>query len=165
MKSIPTLVRGLDYYTRTLFEFECERLGAQSGIGGGGRYDGLIEQLGGSPTPGCGWALGVDRIALALEGQAEGEGAEERTGVFVVAEDGERERALTLVSELRRAGLVADLDLAGRAIKGQMKQADRVGARHALILAGEGKATLRDMGSGEEREVDPATVAETLSAP
>ena len=66
----PTLVRGLDYYTRTVFEFECDRLGAQSGIGGGGRYDGLIELLGGPPTPGCGWALGVDRIALALEDQA-----------------------------------------------------------------------------------------------
>ena len=75
----PTLVRGLDYYTRTLFEFECERLGAQSGIGGGGRYDGLIEQLGGPPTPGCGWALGVDRIALALEQQAgEAEGGTEQ---------------------------------------------------------------------------------------
>jgi histidyl-tRNA synthetase len=162
----PTLVRGLDYYTRTLFEFECERLGAQSGIGGGGRYDGLIEQLGGPPTPGCGWALGVDRIALALENEA-GAGAadEQRDGVFVVAEDDARERALTLVIELRRAGLRADLDLAGRAIKGQMKQADRVGARHALILGGDAKATLRDMSSGEEREVDPATVAETLSAP
>ncbi|MGC1802322.1 MAG: histidine--tRNA ligase, partial [Solirubrobacterales bacterium] len=66
----PTLVRGLDYYTRTVFEFDCESLGAQSGIGGGGRYDGLIEQLGGPPTPGCGWALGVDRIALALAGGA-----------------------------------------------------------------------------------------------
>lgn len=162
----PTLVRGLDYYTRTLFEFECERLGAQSGIGGGGRYDGLIEQLGGSPTPGCGWALGVDRIALALEGQAETEAAgEELDGVFIVAEDADRERALALVTELRRAGLAADLDLAGRAIKGQMKQADRVGARHALILAGDGKAILRDMSSGEEREIDPATLAETLSAP
>jgi histidyl-tRNA synthetase len=161
----PTLVRGLDYYTRTLFEFECERLGAQSGIGGGGRYDGLIEQLGGPATPGCGWALGVDRIALALEGQAEGEAAEERAGVFVVAEDAERERALALVTELRRGGLAAGLDLAGRAIKGQMKQADRVGARHALILSGAERATLRDMSSGEEREVDPATVAETLSAP
>ena len=162
----PTLVRGLDYYTRTLFEFECERLGAQSGIGGGGRYDGLIEQLGGSPTPGCGWALGVDRIALALEGQAETEAAgEELDGVFIVAEDADRERALALVTELRRAGLAADLDLAGRAIKGQMKQADRVGARHALILAGDEKAILRDMSSGEEREIDPATLAETLSAP
>jgi histidyl-tRNA synthetase len=162
----PTLVRGLDYYTRTLFEFDCERLGAQSGIGGGGRYDGLIEQLGGAATPGCGWALGVDRIALALEGQDEAAvPAEHRADLFVVAEEGERELALTLVTELRRAGLSADLDLAGRALKGQMKQADRVGARHALILAGGGKATLRDMSSGEEREVDPATVAETLSAP
>jgi histidyl-tRNA synthetase len=164
----PTLVRGLDYYTRTLFEFECDRLGAQSGIGGGGRYDGLIEQLGGPPTPGCGWALGVDRIALALEqqeGGAPGEANEERDGVFIVAEEVGRQRALALVTELRRAGIRADLDLACRAIKGQMKQADRVGARHALILSGDGRATLRDMGSGEEREIDPATLVETLSSP
>jgi histidyl-tRNA synthetase len=158
----PTLVRGLDYYTRTVFEFECERLGAQSGIGGGGRYDGLIEQLGGPPTPGCGWALGVDRIALALE---PAEATEEREGVFIVAEDDHRDGALALVTELRRAGIAADLDLAGRAIKGQMKQADRVGARHALILSGEANATLRDMSSGEEREIDPATLVETLSSP
>ena len=160
-------MRGLDYYTRTLFEFECERLGAQSGIGGGGRYDGLIEQLGGPSTPGCGWALGVDRIALALE-QQEGTAedvAEQRDGVFVVAEEDGRERALALVTELRRAGIPADLDLAGRALKGQMKQADRVGARYALILAGDAKATLRDMSSGEEREIDPATLVETLSSP
>jgi histidyl-tRNA synthetase len=161
----PTLVRGLDYYTRTVFEFECDRLGAQSGIGGGGRYDRLIELLGGPPTPGCGWALGVDRIALALE-SAEGTEAEpERNGVFVVAAGDERDSALALVTELRRAGIAADLDLAGRAVKGQMKQADRVGARHALILGGDGKATLRDMTSGEEREVDPGTVVETLSSP
>jgi histidyl-tRNA synthetase len=161
----PTLVRGLDYYTRTLFEFECERLGAQSGIGGGGRYDGLIEQLGGPATPGCGWALGVDRIALALEPEGEAEGDEAREGVFLVAEDDDRGRALTLVTELRRAGIPADLDLAGRAMKGQMKQADRFGASHAVILGGGGKATLRDMSSGEEREVDPATLVETLSSP
>jgi histidyl-tRNA synthetase len=161
----PTLVRGLDYYTRTVFEFECEGLGAQSGIGGGGRYDGLIEQLGGQPTPGCGWALGVDRIALALEQEGAAEGAgEERAGVFVVSEEEGRNGALALVTELRRTGIRADLDLAGRAVKGQMKQADRVGARYALILSAEGRATLRDMGSGEEREIDPATAAETLSA-
>ena len=164
----PTLVRGLDYYTRTLFEFECERLGAQSGIGGGGRYDGLIEQLGGPPTPGCGWALGVDRIALALEQQAgedEGGTEQERDGVFIVAEEVGRQRALALVTELRRAGIPADLDLADRALKGQMKQADRVGARYALILGEDAKANLRDMDSGEEREVDPATLVETLSSP
>jgi histidyl-tRNA synthetase len=159
----PTLVRGLDYYTRTVFEFECEQLGAQSGIGGGGRYDGLIEQLGGQPTPACGWALGVDRIALALEaGEGATDGIKAREGVFMVAEGADRARALTLVTELRRAGLKADLDLADRAIKGQMKQADRFGARHALIL-GDGKATLRDMRSGEEREVDPSRVAEEIS--
>ncbi len=157
----PTLVRGLDYYTRTVFEFESERLGAQSGIGGGGRYDGLIEQLGGSPTAACGWALGIDRIALAL-GSADGEEARrERNGVFVVAEADGRAGALALVTELRRAGLNADLDLADRAIKGQMKQADRVGARFALIL-GDGKATLRDMSSGEEREVNPSHVAQEI---
>ncbi len=164
----PTLVRGLDYYTRTLFEFECEGLGAQSGIGGGGRYDGLIEQLGGPPTPGCGWALGVDRIALALEpeGDAASSAADqERDGVFVVADDEQRERALTLVTELRRAGIRADLDLARRAHKGQMKQADRVGARHAVILGGDEQAALRDMSSGEERQVDLATLVETLSSP
>jgi histidyl-tRNA synthetase len=157
----PTLVRGLDYYTRTVFEFECEALGAQSGIGGGGRYDGLIEQLGGPATPAAGWALGVDRIVLAL---AE-EGSAPSADVFVVAEHGERERALALVTELRRSGLAADLDLAGRAVKGQMKQADRVAARYALILGGDaGKATLRDMGSGAEREVDPARVAEEIGS-
>jgi histidyl-tRNA synthetase len=156
----PTLVRGLDYYTRTVFEFDCDRLGAQSGIGGGGRYDGLIELLGGSPTPGCGWALGVDRIALALEdGEAGGGAEQERDGVFVVAGPDGRDRALALVTELRRAGLTADLDLADRATKGQMKQADRVGARYALILSGDGKATLRDMNSGDEREIDPSRVA------
>jgi histidyl-tRNA synthetase len=161
----PTLVRGLDYYTRTVFEFDCERLGAQSGIGGGGRYDGLIEQLGGQPTPGCGWALGVDRVALALEQRREeGEPAEPaRDGVFVVAGDDQRPGALALVTELRRGGVPADLDLAGRATKGQMKQADRVGARFALILSSDGGATLRDMTSGEEREVDPSRVAEEIS--
>jgi histidyl-tRNA synthetase len=163
----PTLVRGLDYYTRSVFEFECERLGAQSGIGGGGRYDGLIEQLGGPPTPACGWALGLDRVALTLEARDGGsrDGIKPREGVFLVAEGDDRSRALGLVTELRRAGIPADLDLADRAIKGQMKQADRVGARHALILSGDGEATLRDMNSGEERQVDPATLVETLSSP
>jgi histidyl-tRNA synthetase len=122
-----------------------------------------MEQLGGKPTPGCGWALGVDRIALALESEQGELGA--RDGVFVVAEDDGREGALALVTELRRAGVPADLDLAGRAMKGQMKQADRVGARYALILSGDAKATLRDMDSGEEREVDPATLVDTLSSP
>jgi histidyl-tRNA synthetase len=153
-----TLVRGLDYYTRTVFEFTCDRLGAQSGIGGGGRYDGLVEQLGGPATPANGWAAGVERIVLALD---EAEPAPE-SDVFVVASDDQRDQALALVTTLRRAGLRAELDLAGRSMKGQMRQADRVGARHAVILE-DGRAALRDMSSGEQREVDPGRVAEELA--
>jgi histidyl-tRNA synthetase len=155
-----TLVRGLDYYTRTVFEFTCDRLGAQSGIGGGGRYDGLVEELGGPPTPANGWAVGVERIVLALGG---GDVAQARD-VFVAAADGQREQALAIVTELRRAGLRAELDLAGRGLKGQMKQADRVGARHALILDEDGTAALRDMSSGEQRDVDPARLADEIAA-
>jgi histidyl-tRNA synthetase len=154
-----TLVRGLDYYTRTVFEFTCDRLGAQSGIGGGGRYDGLVEQLGGPPTPANGWAAGVERIVLALEQPA----PEPARDVFIAAPDGQRDQALALATELRRAGLSADLDLAGRGMKGQMKQADRVGARHAVILDEDGAVALRDMQSGEQRGVDRARLAEEIA--
>jgi histidyl-tRNA synthetase len=153
-----TLARGLDYYTRTVFAYECDRLGAQSEVGGGGRYDGLIEELGGPPTPANGWAAGVERILLALGQEEEGP----RCDIFVAATDGQRERALALVTELRRAGLRADLDLAGRAMKGQMRHADRLGARRAVILDEDGAAQLRDMESGEQREVDLARLVEEL---
>jgi histidyl-tRNA synthetase len=154
-----SLVRGLDYYTRTIFEFTCERLGAQSGIGGGGRYDGLVELLGGPPTPAIGWAAGIERILLAL-GEPEGELGRD---VFVaVSDDGVRAQALTLVTELRKAGFSAELDLAGRGMKGQLKQADRIGARHAVILEPDGTAQLRDMESGEQRPADLAKLAEEL---
>jgi histidyl-tRNA synthetase len=154
-----TLVRGLDYYTRTVFEFHCEGLGAQSQVAGGGRYDGLVELLGGPPTPACGWAAGIERILLAVGPQPEPPDAD----VFVAATDGQRERALTLVRELRNAGLRADLDLAGRSIKGQMKQADRIGARRAVILADEGAASLRDMESGDQREIDLGRIADEVT--
>ena len=146
----PRLVRGLDYYTRTVFEFTCDRLGAQSGLGGGGRYDGLVELVGGKPTPAAGWAAGVERLVLAMA-PVEREPA---IDVFVVADDDQsRARALSLATELRRAGLSADLDLAGRAVKGQMKQADRLGARLAVVLEEGAEPKLRDMSSGEQREV------------
>jgi histidyl-tRNA synthetase len=155
----PTLVRGLDYYTRTIFSFVCDRLGAQSEIGGGGRYDGLIEQLGGKPTPAVGWAAGIERIALALDE----EGAELGRDVFVaVAEEGDVRRAMTVTAELRKAGLSAELDLAGRGLKGQLKHADRIGARHVLILESDG-AQLRDMASGEQRPVDTSKLAEEIA--
>jgi histidyl-tRNA synthetase len=155
-----TLVRGLDYYTRTVFEFTCDRLGAQSGIGGGGRYDGLVEELGGPATPANGWAAGVERIVLALDEHD----AEPSRDVFVAAADGQREQAFALVTDLRHAGLSAELDLGGRGMKGQMKQADRVGARHTLILDESGAAVLRDMRTGDQREVEPSRVAEEIAA-
>ncbi len=148
----PTLVRGLDYYTRTIFSFVCDRLGAQSEIGGGGRYDGLVEQLGGRPAPAVGWAAGIERIMLALDEEAPAPGRD----VFIAVgdeESGGRSRALLLAGELRRAGLSAELDLGGRGLKGQFKHADRIGARRVLILEG-GGAQLRDMSSGEQRPID-----------
>jgi histidyl-tRNA synthetase len=154
-----TLVRGLDYYTRTVFAFECERLGAQSEVGGGGRYDRLLEELDGPSTPAAGWAVGVERILLALGEQHETSPRD----VFVAAPDGQRERAFALVTELRHAGLRAELDLADRSLKGQMRQADRLGAARAVILDVEGRVQLRDMGSGEQREVDLARVVEELA--
>jgi histidyl-tRNA synthetase len=148
----PTLVRGLDYYTRTIFSFVCDRLGAQSEIGGGGRYDGLIEQLGGPPTPAIGWAAGIERILLALDEEVEAIGRD----VFVAAAEGGRSARATLLalaSELRQAGLSVEIDLAGRSLKGQFKHADRIGARSVVVLEPEG-AQLRDMKSGEQRQVE-----------
>jgi histidyl-tRNA synthetase len=156
----PTLVRGLDYYTRTVFEFESEKLGAQSGLGGGGRYDGLVEQLGGPPTPAAGWAAGIERLALALGSSPDGPAAD----AFVVAGEDSRGRALAIATELRRAGLAADLDLAGRATKGQMKQADRLRARYAVIVEGDGPVQLRDMASGEQRAVEESQLASEIAA-
>jgi histidyl-tRNA synthetase len=156
----PTLVRGLDYYTRTIFSFTCERLGAQSEIGGGGRYDGLIEQLGGPPTPAVGWAAGIERILLAL---GESEEGIERDAFVAVADEDQRRRALTVAGELRRAGLSTELDMAGRGLKGQLKHADRIGARRVLILEADGSAQLRDMASGEQRPVDLARLVDELT--
>ncbi|HEX3325203.1 MAG TPA: histidine--tRNA ligase [Solirubrobacterales bacterium] len=157
----PTLVRGLDYYTRTIFSFVCDRLGAQSEIGGGGRYDGLVEQLGGRPTPAVGWAAGIERIMLALDEEAAAEGRD----VFVaVADDdrGRRSRAMVLVGELRKAGLSAEVDLGGRGLKGQLKHADRIGASRVVILEQDG-AQLRDMASGEQRSIDPGNVVAEIA--
>lgn len=153
-----SIVRGLDYYTRTVFEFHSARLGAQSQVAGGGRYDELIALFGGPTTPAIGWAAGVERILLAIGTAAE----EQSRDVFVAADDAHRERALALVTELRRAGLLADLDLAGRSMKGQMRQADRVGAAHVVILEGDG-VKIRDMVSGEQRQVDAGKVVEELT--
>jgi histidyl-tRNA synthetase len=145
-----TLVRGLDYYTRTLFEFTSDALGAQSGVAGGGRYDGLIEQLGGPHTPGTGWAAGVERILLAAE-----ERPHPRVPVdlFVARDgDGTRVEAFALATRARSAQLNVQVELAGRSLKGQLKQADRVGARYVAIVGTAG-TVLKDMETGEQEEL------------
>jgi histidyl-tRNA synthetase len=155
----PTLVRGLDYYTQTIFSFVCDALGAQSEIGGGGRYDGLIEQLGGPATPAVGFAAGIERILLALD---EEEPPARHDAFVAIADPGQRQRAMALTVELRRAGLAAEVDLAGRGLKGQLKHADRLGAGQVLILEADGSAQLRDMRSGEQRPVDTGNLVDEM---
>jgi histidyl-tRNA synthetase len=155
-----TLVRGLDYYTRTIFSFVCDALGAQSEIGGGGRYDGLIEQLGGPATPAVGWAAGIERILLALDEEPEPEG---RDAFVAIADPSQRQRAMALAVELRHAGLAAEVDLAGRGLKGQLKHANRIGARKVLILEADGSAELRDMDTGQQRPADTANLVDEMT--
>ena len=151
----PRLVRGLDYYSRTLYEFVHDQLGAQSAVGGGGRYDGLAELIGGPRLPGVGWALGVERTLLAMEAEDLPVPSVPRVQVFAVplGEVAAR-RLFTLVSQLRRAGVIADLAIGGRGLKGAMKAADRSGARFAVVLGdrdlADGVAQVRDMQTGEQ---------------
>ena len=158
----PTLVRGLDYYTRTVFEFTSDALGAQSGVGGGGRYDGLMEQLDGPPTPASGWAAGVERMLLAAGDLPV---APQPVDVFVALPTHDQaggRTAFELAHGARRAGLTAQLELAGRSLKGQLKQADRVGARYVAIVESPSTASLKDMQSGEQREIDVQNVIPTI---
>ena len=155
----PTLVRGLDYYTRTVFEFSSDALGAQSGVGGGGRYDRLMELLDGPPTPGCGWAAGIERILLSageLPVQAD------LVDLFVALVGADLGRtAFSLARDARRAGLNAQLELAGRSLRGQLKHADRIRARYVAIVGEEG-TSLKNMESGEQLELSPNEVIPTI---
>ena len=128
----PTLVRGLDYYTRTTFEFKDEAIGAQDSICGGGRYDGLIEEIGGPATPAIGFGAGIERLLLSIgEAQAEPEGVD----VFFVAGEGaDRGAIVAALAELRRRDIAADMDYAGRSVKGQWTQASRLGARRVEVV-------------------------------
>ena len=165
----PRMVRGLDYYTKTTFEFVHDGLGAQSGIGGGGRYDGLMAQLGGQDLSGIGFGLGVDRTVLALE--AEGKtipGVEERASVFGVAlgEEAKKEMVL-IINKLRQAGISSDMSYGDRGLKGAMKGADRAGARFALVLGDQelanGTVALKDLAAHEQEDVALVDIIEVLA--
>lgn len=151
-----TLVRGMDYYTRTTFEFQSSLLGAQSGVGGGGRYDDLVSAIGGPSTPGVGFGTGVERILLALSRSGIEPPAADTPFVYLVALSSEaREQVFGLAHSLRAQGVAADMDYVGRSAKGQMKQAGRSGARYALIIGEQELAdqtvNVRDLSAGSER--------------
>lgn len=159
----PRMVRGLDYYTKTCFEFVHDGLGAQSGIGGGGRYDGLMAELGGQELSGIGFGLGVDRTVLALEAEGISLTDGSRVDVYGVPMGAQASRVLAgLVDALRDKGIRADMSYGGRGLKGAMKGADRAGARFALVLGDNeienGTVTLKDLRTGEQSEYSQESV-------
>jgi histidyl-tRNA synthetase len=165
----PRLVRGLDYYTKTTFEFVHDGLGAQSGIGGGGRYDGLMATLGGQPLSGIGYGLGVDRTLLACRVERLSPWSEARCEVFGVPLGATAQRRLVVIAaRLRQAGVRVDLAYGGRGLKGAMKAADRSGARFALVLGERdleaGTIGVKDLSSGEQREVGLDAVVDDVVA-
>jgi len=165
----PYLVRGLDYYSRTTFEFMVGGLGAQDAIGGAGRYDYLVEELGGQPTPGIGFALGVDRIILALEAQNVEIPIQSPVVVYIaVLGDEAMPVAFQLAQNLRYSGIRADLEYTARSLKAQMKTANKLDAQY-VVMIGEDEikaksATVREMGSGDQQSVAFNQLAETLSS-
>lgn len=159
----PRMVRGLDYYTKTTFEFVHDGLGSQSGIGGGGRYDGLMEQLGGQPLSGVGFGLGVDRTLLACQAEGITPGDVTRCDVYgVPLGEAAKSRLVGLAGELRAAGVRFDLAYGARGMKGAMKAADKSGAKFALVLGERdieaGVAQLKELASGDQRAVPLADV-------
>jgi histidyl-tRNA synthetase len=161
----PRMVRGLDYYTRTAFEVTTTSLGAQNAIAGGGRYDGLVAELGGPNIAGIGFAIGVERLLALLPQDAES--FRKRPDLFLVALGAEAlDAAFTLGNRLRMQGLAVELDYTGKSLKSQMKRADKFGCRYALILGekemSEKKAELRDMAQGTQSTVAFADLEDTL---
>jgi histidyl-tRNA synthetase len=167
----PTLVRGLDYYTRTAFEIQYTPLGAQSAVLGGGRYDGLVEEVGGPATPGIGFAMGMERVILALESQNLLPASDDTIDVFAVAPKPEAAAlAFTTVEKLREEGVCAAYDYQQRSMKAQMKAANRLNAKFVLIFGEDelsrNKVTLRDMTTEDkdnnQREIPIAEIITIL---
>ena len=163
----PSVVRGLDYYTRTVFEFVSEDIGAQGTVCGGGRYDGLVEEVGGKSTPAVGFGLGLERLLLVLQNTGRLDAPRERADVYL-APLGERAagEVPAIAAGLRRAGVSADYDMMGRGVKAQMKYADKSGARFVVVIGDNelesGTAVLKNMDTGEERSVALGDIAGAL---
>ncbi|MDP4126121.1 MAG: histidine--tRNA ligase [Bacillota bacterium] len=162
------LVRGIDYYTKTAFEVMVEEIGAQSAICGGGRYDGLVEEIGGPPTPGIGFAMGIERVLTALQVQHKlPEGKPRLYAMLIALGEKAQSKGFSLLSALRVQGMPVSMDLQGRNLKAQLKAANRQGAHYALILGEEelerNVVLIRDLTLGEQSEVPLAEVVETLN--
>jgi len=151
----PRLVRGLDYYTKTVFEITSESIGSQSAVCGGGRYDGLVEEIGGPHTPAVGFGLGMERLLLVLENTGYQIEKPVRYDLYIASMGQEaEERAFLLADSLRKAGSKVEVDHIGRSVKSQLKYADKIGARYVLVLGGDelakGEAKLKRMSDGNE---------------
>ena len=164
----PTIVRGLDYYTKTVFEFVSSSIGAQGTVCGGGRYDGLVEELGGSPTPACGFGMGIERLSLLLDAQGVEIGEDERVDIYVApASPANAVETMRVVAELRDFGLRAETDVMGRSVKAQMKYANKLGAHYTTIIGDDelknGAVKVKNMDSGKVSDVSLYDFAEELS--
>jgi histidyl-tRNA synthetase len=162
------LVRGFDYYTETLWEVTAGGLGAQNAIGGGGRYDNLVEQLGGRPTPGVGFGSGIERLLIALEAQGVALPAPRKNLVWLVAHgDAAREHNWKLMAELRAAGVPADMDVSGRSVKSQFKLADREKAAWCVVVGDTelqgGTVVLKNLSNAEQTQVPRADLVSRLA--
>lgn len=154
----PTIVRGLDYYTRTVFEFVSSSIGAQGTVCGGGRYDGLIEELGGQHTPSLGYAIGIERLLLLLEAQGIEIPAAPTCDIYIAGlGENAQLKSFELVKTIRSSSLSAECDIVGRSLKAQMKYADKIGAKFSIVLGDSeiesGKAQLKNMETGEKAEI------------
>ena len=154
----PKIVRGLDYYTKTVFEFISGDIGAQSTVCGGGRYDGLIGDLGGNPMPALGFAAGIERLLLTMDAQGIAIPAPDPCDIYIASMgDAAHLKASSLAAALRTAGLYAEFDVVGRGLRAQMKYADKLGAKYSLVLGdneiADGRAQLKNMQTGEQKEI------------
>ena len=164
----PGIVRGLDYYTKTAFEFVTTKIGAQGTVCGGGRYDHLIEEIGGPPIPGVGFGLGIERLIMLMEANEIPFPEENRVDVFIaVMGDAAKAYGLKLCRKLRSQGLVAEMDTLARNIKGQFKYADRLNAKYTVVIGenelAEGAVTLKNMEKSEQKQVKFEDLYEELS--
>ena len=154
----PTIVRGLDYYTKTVFEFVTDCIGAQGTVCGGGRYDGLIEELGGKHMPSLGFAMGMERLLMVMDAQKIEIPDNDKTALYIATMgDAAKVKAFELLRQVRECGLIAETDVVGRGLRAQMKYADKIGAKYSVVLGDneieENKARVKNMETGEQTEL------------